>query len=240
MVTESALRQAPTLRPSYLRAGFALRGAAAVLLALLLALPFGRARADNPPAGIFIYAISRDGALVGQQRMEFVGDGAKLRVISHMQLDVTLLGMTLYSFDQQAEEVRAGDNVLSLSSEANDDGKARQVNLSLQGDRLKGNYNNDQQRDIDPKFPTSLFWQKPAVGETHVIDSVNGKLRDVTVTDVGPETLVLPIGKVEAHHYRVTGDLERELWFDAGGILVAGQRKGPDGSTVRLELQQRP
>jgi hypothetical protein len=236
MVTESTPRQAPTLRGSIV-----LRAAAMILLALGMMLPVGPARSDNPPAGIFIYAISRDGTLVGQQRMEFVADGEKLRVISRMQLDVTLLGMTIYSFDQQAEEVRAGNNnVLSLNSEADDDGKKKEISLSLQGDRLKGSYNKDTQRDLDPSFPTSLFWQKPAMGVTRVIDSVNGKARDVTVREVGTEALALPIGKVIAHHYLVTGEMERELWYDEKGTLVAGQRKGPDGSIVRLELQQRP
>lgn len=240
MVTESTSRQAPTLRNGVTRraTGSVLL---AILLALLLAIPVGRtARADDPPPGIYIYAISRDGELVGQQRMEFVRDGEKLRVISHMQLDVTLLGMTLYSFSQQAEEVRAGRNLVSLSSDANDDGKSRQIDLTLQGNRVKGSYNNDSPRDLDPTLSTTLFWQKPATGLTYLIDSVNGKLRDVTVTDVGPETLSLPMGNVEAHHYRLVGEIDREVWYDASGILVAGERKGPDGSTVRLELQQRP
>jgi hypothetical protein len=206
-----------------------------------LAIPAGRAaQADDPPPGIYIYAISRDGTPVGQQRLDVVGDGEKLRVVSQMQMEVTLLGMTLFSFTQQAEEVRTGGNVLSLTSDADDDGKLRQVNLTLEGDRLRGTYNKDARRDIDPKWPTSLFWQKPATGATHVIDSVNGKLRDVTVTEIGPETLTLPVGRLEARHYRVTGELERDLWYDANGILVAGQRNGPDGSKVLLELQQRP
>jgi hypothetical protein len=242
MVTESASRQASTSRPAHLK-GFARRAIGAILFSAVfaLAIPAGRAaQADDPPLGIYIYAISRDGTPVGQQRMEFVRDGEKLRVISHMQVEVTLLGMTLFNFNQRAEEVRAGGNVVSLASDADDDGKTRQVSLTLEGDRLKGIYNKDAHRDVDPKWPTSLFWQKPATGATHVIDSVNGKLRDVTVTEVGPATLTLPVGRLQARHYRVTGDLERELWYDADGILVAGKRNGRDGSTVLLELQQRP
>jgi hypothetical protein len=45
---------------------------------------------------------------------------------------------------------------------------------------------------------------------------------------------------VEAHHYRIVGELDRELWYDADGVLVAGQREAPDGSIIRSELQQRP
>ncbi len=36
--------------------------------------------------------------------MEFVNDGEKLRVISHSELAVTLLGLKLFDFNQQVEE----------------------------------------------------------------------------------------------------------------------------------------
>ena len=236
MVTESILRQASTSRGCFAR-----RVLGAMLLALLLAMPLGRlARAENPPAGIFIYTIIREGEPVGQQRMEFVSDGEKLRVLSHMELNVTLLGMTLYAFNQQVEEVHRGGKIMSLSSEADDDGKNRKVNLVLEGDLLRGDYNGDQ-RAVEPTLITSLFWQKPALGETQVIDTIRGKVRDVTVKDLGAETLTLPVGKVETHHYQMTGEWKRDLWYDVNGILVAGQRNdSPDGSVVRLELQQRP
>jgi hypothetical protein len=234
MVTESTRRQASTSR-----ACDALRLVGVILLAVLLAIPLGRvARADGPPAGIFIYAISRDGSPIGQQRLEFVNDGEKLRVLSHTELDVNLLGMSLYGFNQQVEEVRVGDKLMSLTSEADDDGKDRKVNLSLEGDVVKGDYNGDQ-RVIDPKLVTSLFWQKPPMGETQVIDTLRGKVRDVNVKDLGTETLNLPVGRVETHHYQLTGEWKRDLWYDANGILVAGELI-KDGATVRQELQQRP
>jgi len=175
MVTESTRRQASTSRPWYSPswASPALR-ATAILLAMLLAIPFaGTARADDP-RGIFIYAISRDGAPIGQQRMEFVNDGEKLRVLSHTELEVTLLGMSLYGFNQQVEEVRSDGKIVSLTSEADDDGTDRKVNLTLQGDMLKGAYN-DNDRIIDPKLITSLFWKKPRTGETQLIDTLRGK-----------------------------------------------------------------
>jgi hypothetical protein len=37
----------------------------------------------------------------------------------------------------------------------------------------------------------------------------------------------------------MTGEWRRDLWYDANGILVAGQLI-KDGATVRQELQQRP
>jgi hypothetical protein len=210
-----------------------------VLVAQLLAIPFGpAARAEGPPLGIFIYTIARDGTPIGQQRIEFVHDGEKLRVISHTELDVTLLGLSLYVFNQQVEEVHAGGRILSLTSDADDDGTERKVSLTLQGDLLKGDYNGND-RALDPKLPTSLFWQEPKVGDAMVIDCLRGRIRELTVKDVGPETLNLPVGRIETRHYKVTGDWKRDLWYDANGVLVAGQLI-KDGAVVRQELQQRP
>jgi hypothetical protein len=243
MVTESTSRQASTLRPAILPAiltGWLARlsaGAALLVLSLLTASS-QPARADSPPLGIFIYAIIRDGQPIGQQRMEFVNDGEKLRVLSHTELDVTLLGMNLYGFNQSVEEVHSGGRMQSMTSEADDDGKDRKVSLTLQGDVLKGDYNGDQ-RIVDPKLPTSLFWQKPALGDVQIVDTLRGKVRDVTVKDLGTETLSLPVGKVETHHYQMTGEWKRDLWYDANGVLVAGELV-KDGATIRQELQQRP
>jgi hypothetical protein len=243
MVTESTRRQASTSRPWYSppwysQGGLALRATAILLLTLLLVIPFGRAARADDPRGIFIYAISRDGAPIGQQRMEFVSDGEKLRVLSHTELEVTLLGMSLYGFNQQVEEVRSAGKIVSLTSEADDDGTDRKVNLNLQGDMLKGAYN-DNDRIIDPKLITSLFWQKPQTGETQLIDTLRGKVKDVNVKDLGPETLTLAVGRIEAHHYQMTGEWKRDLWYDANGILVAGELE-KDGAKIRQELQQRP
>lgn len=245
MMTEGPLRQASyfgklsTLWPTRSLAGLRKAALAAVATGILASFASGPAAAGDPPQGVFIYAISRDGTPVGQQRLEFVGDQDKLRVISHTDLDVKIMGLSLYGFDQQVEEVRRGGLVVSLISEADDDGTDKKVSLSLNGDRLQGDYNGNH-RDLDAHLATSLFWQQPAIGASQVIDPLRAKLRDIKVTDLGPQTLDLPIGRLDAHHYRVAGEISRDLWYDSKGILVAGELHAKDGSVLRQELQQRP
>jgi hypothetical protein len=77
------------------------------------------------------------------------------------------------------------------------------------------------------------------MGETQLIDTLRGKVRDVNVKDLGEEMLTLPVGRIETRHYQLTGEWKRDLWYDASGILVAGELI-KDGATVRQELQQRP
>jgi hypothetical protein len=237
MLSESPLRQAATFRARLVARMAALLFAIWAGVGLLGA---GSALADDPPKGVFIYTILRNGDPVGQQRLEFVGDGKRLRVLSHTTLDVNFLGMNLYGFEQQVEEVHEGDRIVTLTSEADDDGTDKKVTLKLDGERLKGNYNGDTPRSIDPTLKTTLFWQQPAIGTGRLLDLLRAKVRDVTVTDLGAETLGLPAGKIVAHHLRVSGEIQRDLWYDPGGILVAGELKAKDGSTVRQELLQRP
>jgi Family of unknown function (DUF6134) len=198
------------------------------------------ALAGDPPKGVFIYTVLRNGDPVGQQRVEFVGDGQRLRVLSHMTLDVSVLGMNLYGFEQQVEEVHQGDKIVALTSEADDDGTDKKVTLKLNGARLSGDYNGNAPRNIDPHLKTTLFWQEPTIGTSQILDLLRAKVRDVVVADLGAETLNLPAGRIEAHHLRMTGEIQRELWYDAAGILVAGELKAKDGSTLRQELLQRP
>jgi hypothetical protein len=236
MLIESPLRQASTFRVR-----FVMRMAALfALLAGAISLWASAASAGDPPKGVYIYTVLRNGDPIGQQRLEFVGDGERLRVLSHTTLDVNFLGMNLYGFEQQVEEVHQGGRIVSLTSEADDDGTAKKVTLKVEGERLKGNYNGDTPRNIDPKLKTSLFWDEPAIGVGQILDLLRAKVRDVTVTDLGAETLKLPAGKIEAHHLRLVGEMDRELWYDATGILVAGELKTKDGSTLRQELLQRP
>jgi hypothetical protein len=241
MLIESPLRQASTF-PARRMVHRWMRMAALLLAVWVGTIAFGAvaALAGDPPKGVFIYTIARNGDPVGQQRLEFVGDGDRLRVLSHTSLDVSFLGMNLYGFEQQVEEVHEGGRIVILTSEADDDGTDKKVELKLAGDRLKGTYNGENERDIDPKMKTSLFWDKPALGDSRILDLLRAKVRDVTVTDLGTETLRLPAGKIEAHHLRVSGEMKRELWYDADGILVAGELKANDGSTIRQELLQRP
>ena len=59
----------------------------------------------------------------------------------------------------------------------------------------------------------------------------------VTVTRVGAEIVEAGGRNVSATHYSVTGQLNRELWYDANGVLVQVQFAGSDGSQISYILQ---
>ncbi len=58
------------------------------------------------------------------------------------------------------------------------------------------------------------------LGHHLLLDMQDGTALAVSVTREDAETVTARGGPVTARRYVVRGDLERELWYDADGVLV--------------------
>ncbi|MET1027578.1 MAG: DUF6134 family protein [Dongiaceae bacterium] len=216
-------------------------GVLAVLLLISLAAA-GKAQAidaNDAPSGMFVYQVMRGNDVIGEQRLTFDRRGDGLTVVTDAKIDVKLLGMSLYGFDQHVEENWQNGQLVGFSSVADDDGTDKKTDMTLSGNQLTGTYNGKQRTAPLGIYPTS-FWNADSVKQTQFIDTSRGKIRQVKVTDKGTEALNLPFGRVTAHHYSIDGDMKRELWYDEKGVLVAGELQAKDGSTIRQELLRAP
>ncbi|HVI90848.1 MAG TPA: DUF6134 family protein [Dongiaceae bacterium] len=215
-----------------------LAGTAAFVLALV-AGPAVAITAENAPSGAFVYQIMRQGEVIGEQRLTFERQGENLVVSTDAKIDVKLLGLSLYGFDQHTEETWKQNRMIGVSSTADDDGTPKKVNMTLQDGQLTGDFNGKTRTAPLGVFPNS-FWNEDSVKQSQILDTSRGKVRKVTIADKGTETLNLPYGAVKAHHYSLTGEMQRELWYDEKGVLVAGELMARDGSAVRQELMRVP
>lgn len=193
-----------------------------------------------PPRGRFIYTITRDGDPIGTQKLDFVSDAAnQLTVITDVEIDVRMLGLSFYKFTQHTEEHWENGALQSLNSNTVDDGEQRVVDLNRKGDRLTGKYN-EKKRDVPADLIPSTLWHPDAIKQTVVLDTVRARQHQVKVADKGQVSVVLPFGQIEARHYAFTGELNRDVWYDAGGIIVQAEMKAKDGSIIRQQLLDRP
>lgn len=194
----------------------------------------------TPPRGRFIYAITRDGDPIGTQKLDFVADGSnRLTVITDVDIDVRLLGLSVYKFTQHIEERWQDGALQAMLSDTNDDGEERKVDLTRQGDRLTGKYN-EKKRDVPADLIPSTLWHPDAINQKTVLDTVRARQHQVNVTDKGEVALVLPTGTVEARHYAFTGELNRDVWYGKDGIILQAEMKAKDGSIIRQQLLDRP
>lgn len=85
-------------------------------------------------------------------------------------------------------------------------------------------------------LPASL-WDSAIVHQQVLLNTLDGSKMRVTVQDLGPETVVVGGRNISARHYKITGDLQRDLWFDARSAQVRVQIAGNDGSSIVYELK---
>ena len=194
---------------------------------------------ESAPTGTYVYQVTRNGDVVGEQRADFERRDGDLSVITEVRIKITLLGISVYDFTQRIEEKWANGQLMELRSLANDDGNTRNVRLAREGDRLIGSYDG-KQRDLPGYLIPTTLWNSAAVEHSAVLDTLRGRERETKVTDAGMTELKLPTGTIKARHYIFAGQFSREVWYDESGVLVAAQMEGKDGSIIRQELLRSP
>src|SRR5690606_27113487 len=101
---------------------------------------------------------------------------------------------------------------------------------------LVGTYN-DRRREMPGDIIPASFWHPGTVSATTLLDPVRGRPREVTVQDLGNDAVIAGGREIEARHYAITGQIERELWYDAEGKLVKVRFAAKDGSEIAVILQ---
>src|SRR5690348_8742351 len=106
----------------------------ALTVALLLAGPVAFAADPYPPR--ITYAISRDGQQIGRYLVTF-GHKGPLKVVSvDCQVEVKTLGVAAYRYSHRAREEWNADQLQSLQSQTDDNGKKYTVAVERRGDEL--------------------------------------------------------------------------------------------------------
>lgn len=199
-----------------------------LLMALLVAAPVDAASNDLalatfPPAGRLDYEVFRDGDEVGRQSVETIRGENHFTVRTRVNIVVTVLGIPVYRFIHVAEETWQAGRLTRFTSKTDDDGEPRDVVLKLVDDRLRGTYNG---RTLD--YPATLIpaslWHPDTVRQTVLLDPIRGRDRQIAVVDKGEETIKIRGQALATHHYAMSGQIIRDIWY------------GPDGQIVQVRF----
>lgn len=231
----------PNLRSQTTASGLRRLCLALALPAAALATTPPAAAADGwlnalPPAGRLDYRVTRSGAEIGRQSVEFLRPGDELVVRTHIEIDVKFLSIPFYKFRHDAVERWTDGRLAAFSSSSDDDGKHREVELVAENGRLLGRYN-DNPVDLPGDLIPASLWHPGTVQATVLLDPIRGRDRRVEVTDRGLETVAAAGGEIEARHYAMTGQITRDLWYDADGRLVLVRFPAKDGSQITVALK---
>lgn len=213
--------------------GAVVRAGVGALVLALLGLVGGTARAETPRE--LVFNVERDGRPFGTHRIGFSSTPAGLTVAVAIELKVDFGPITVFRYRHQNQELwEAGPKGLRLAridTKTDDDGTGFQIAGQAEGRdfRLKtGAAAGLLPGDI---IPTS-YWHRASLDRQEWLDTQSGQRRRVSVQPLGTETIEVAGAAVDAHRYRVRGDLEMDLWYLPNGEW-AGLTFSARGSEIR-------
>ncbi len=183
------------------------------------------------------FAIMRNGVQIGQHDINLSTEGATTTVDFRTQIEVKVMFINAYSFSYVGRETWTDNSFASFRSQTNDNGTMLAVNASASSDKVS--IVADGKRIDAPKvtIPAS-FWNLDFVGRTEFFNTETGQPIKINITDMGNEQISTRMGQKLAHHYRLRGGLDRDLWFDQNGAPLRYQLRGSDNSVITSEALQ--
>ncbi len=181
---------------------------------------------DNKPAGSHVLLIqSRD-------------DGSE---VVTSQADVVVKGLLFtYKYAYRGVETWQGDRLLRLSTTTNDDGKKHSVAAEAAKDGLAMKADGKESL-VKGAFWLTSYWKLPSEKQRGpgilLIDADTGNLINARMEKVGAEKMTVLGQTVELNHYRLTGGVKADLWYDGADRLMR-QESIEDGHLTVLELSR--
>ena len=203
-------------------------GGACVILSLL----GGAAVADDSLA----FTVVRDGDEIGTHEIEMKSNGDRMEVEIETDVAVKLAFITVYNFEHEGHEVWQGGRLVSYESRTDDDGTDKSLRARAAGEGLAVDGSAVKRTAPASVIPGSL-WNRATVTQSKLMNSLDGSEMAITVNDLGDEDVVAGGKTLRARHYALTGDLQREVWYDSAGRLVKVQFSGSDGSDIQYLLK---
>jgi hypothetical protein len=182
------------------------------------------------------YAVLRDGDEIGSHQVKLTRDGDQETVAIKTDVVVKMALIPVYRFEQDGSETWRQGRLTALSTKTNDDGSKHALDVKATGDHVEVVGDGAHTQADTGIIPASL-WNHDLVNQKVLLNTITGKTMAVKVADLGVETVQSQGHAVQAHHYRVAGELDRDLWYDPANTLVQVGLKGSDNSSILYVLR---
>ena len=214
-----------------------MRGLAATVGLLVPLVTAVAAYAEH--AGLYEYAVSRNGRPIGTNRVMAnpSADGQELELTFDTDLKVKFGPFTVFRYANQRRELWRDGRLVHAAGTTNDNGALYDIAIEAKD----GGYVrvvNDRVEALAPDRLPLVLWDKRALnGHTAYFSTAEDKLLDVSFEFGGRERVTWWGGGALVDRYKMTGDEERELWYDMDGHLVRAKFR-KHGSDIEFLLRR--
>lgn len=183
------------------------------------------------------YAVLRDGDPVGTQVFQF--DGTPDDGTVHVATDVVvkIAFVPVYRFRHRSTETWRNGHLTELASTTDDDGEQHTLTVRATGDTMVVSTKEDGRHTIAGSLLPASLWNVATVKAGRLLNTLTGRQMAVSVTDAGPDTVEARGRRATAEHYALTGELNRELWYDRTGVLLHVRFAAKDASRIDYVLE---
>ena len=170
------------------------------------------------------YELFRNNKSIGYHKYDFIRKNDTLLVKSEVNFKITKLGVDLYTYFAESEEIYKNNKFFKFSSKTNKNKKKRYVNIKV--DATDSNLIIDGS-SYKGKAPTDYllgtWWNHSIVKAKAQISAVSGRIIKQKVTFLGKETIKFGDKSYNTLHYNFSSTdkkldknkkLNTDIWYD--------------------------
>lgn len=181
------------------------------------------------------YEIRKDKDPIGRESVRIERDGAaeSVAVETHTRASVLFLE---FRYDHVRREEWRDGKLVSMVGDTDDDGSKTHLDAKASDRGWVFAVNGSQSQRAGDALPLTL-WGRAVLSRQDVFSIIDAKPYRVTVAALGAEPLNVAGKTVTAEHFRMTGDVERDLWYGGDGLLLRAtfERAGFPIEIVRID-----
>ena len=214
------------------------RTSLAIALLLPLLVPTSASAFGIPGDGKLEFTVMRNGSEIGTHVITFRESGSDLfvSVRTDIAVRIPVLGIALYHFTHQGTETWRDNELRALVSKTDDDGNKHSLMVQSRGDDLLVESDVTKGPISRNAVPGSL-WNDAVTRSVTILNTLDGTSMKVSTEDLGKDQVEAAGKTTAARHFRITGDLRREVWYDSAGVLVRVRFTGKDDSDIQYVLK---
>ena len=182
------------------------------------------------------FLVLRHGTVIGEHRFDFSRRGGDFIVEVAIDIAVDVLGITLFRFTHRAEEVWRDGWLHALTTATDDDGQLWRLRSERSEGALRGTVN-DVGFDVSGFVIPASLWHRDTPFTQVLFGTIDGRTKVVKTEALGEEPLRLGGERRQTRHFRLTGEIERDVWYDADCGIAKVTFPARDGSLITLERQ---
>ena len=201
-------------------------------------LPAGPAfaRRPFPDDGAIHFSVLRQGGAIGEHAIRFTHENGRFIVRTDVMFDAGAPGVRLYRYEHHAEEVWIDGWLHAVTSDTDNDGQLYRLRAERRGGVFGGTINGRAFTVSGYIVPSSL-WHRDTPASRALFDTADARVKIVRGRLLGTDEVAVYGKPVSANHYALSGQIQRDLWYDSECNLVRAAFLGRDGSGITLELR---